>query len=54
MWTAEVNDTTVHSKMHLHRSTTVEISEGESCTMRRFINILFTQYFRMNKPKGEG
>lgn len=54
VWTAAVNDTTVHSRMHLYRSMKEEISEGESCTMRRFINILFTQYFRMNKPKGEG
>jgi len=52
--TAEVDDTTVHSRMHLYRSMREEIREGESCTMRRFINILFTQYFRMNKPKGEG
>jgi len=48
--TVEVDDTTVHSRMHLYRS----MREEESCTMRRFINILFTQYFRMNKPKGEG
>jgi hypothetical protein len=54
VWTAEINDTIVHSRMHLYRSMRVEISEGESCTMRRFINILFTQYFRMNKPKGKG
>jgi hypothetical protein len=54
MWTAVVNDTTVHSRMHLFIPMMAEISEGERCTMRRFINILFTQYCRLNKPNSEG
>jgi hypothetical protein len=42
MWTAKGDDTTVHRR-HIFRSVREAISGvGERCTMRRFINILFT------------